>query len=355
MARFIGDYQKVAGIHESGTYAQMYKSGANLTGSAYWIGQVTEHSIDDNQNYAPDRYMGTSKRTFDSITDGPRDVTGTLTYHPHDVRLLFYAIGTTVDNSGATLTTAEHSVSEIASNVRQTAYTSGTGRIPAPMSFSLEDSKQSEGTGRNFNRDVNGCVINTATLTLTPGEKASMEINYIAERVLHHSGATVNLINSGGQALTPYMWDDCLLTLGGQGAANNFGSPIDTAKSISLEINKNMTAPHYLNGSRVIASPYEGQRDYILSVTLDLDGKDADWLYTKYFRNGSSFTGNLDMNADVTALGSKHVHLEFSGCRILSMDNPSDANVDVTETTMEIQIQNVTGSAWDRTHKYNPW
>ena len=342
MARFIGDQNKIVGIHESGTYA----STGGMAGSTFWIGQVTDHSIDDAENYISDRYMGTGKRTFDTIEQGPDDATGTLSYHPHDMRLLFYAIGSIVEVSGATASTCTHAVSEVNSDVWQSPFTSGTDTHPAPMSFTLEDSKQSPGTGRNFIRTPKGCVINTATLTLSQGEKATMDIDYVAEKVYPSSGTTTTLVNSGTQALTPYMWNDTLLTLA--------GSVMDTAKDISLEVNTNANAPHYINGSRTVGVPYGRNKDYTLNVTMDLDGQDAMWLYEEYYKGGSTFNGTLDMNADITAVGSKHTTLIMSGCQITSMDNPSSADADTTETTIEIRPETMAGSVWDRTALYNP-
>jgi len=347
MARFIGDQNKVVGIHESGTYAHNCAGADGVAGSTFWIGQVTENSIDDAENYSDDRYMGTGKRTYDTMEQGPKDDTGTLTFHPHDMRMLFYAIGSIVEVSGATLTTCTHAVSEVNSDVWQSPFISGTDTHPAPMSFTIEDSKQSVGTGRNFVRTIKGTVNNTTTLTLSQGEKATMDVDYIAEHIIPSSGTTTTLVNSGTQYLTPYMWDDCLLTLA--------GSVMDTAKEISLEVNSYMNAPHYINGSKVIGVPYSSKKDYTLNVTMDLDGQDAMWLYEECYRGGSTFNANLDMNADITAVGSKHTTLIMSGCQVTSMDNPSSADADTTETSVEIRPQTVAGSVWDRTHKYNPW
>lgn len=292
--------------------------------------------------------MGTAKRNFDTMEQGPKDVTGTLSYHPHDMRLMFWAIGSTVEASGTSMAgTYTHGVTEVNSDVWQSPFTSGTDTHPAPMSFTIEDSKQSVGTGRNFIRTPKGCVVNTATLTLSQGEKATMDVDYIAQEAPFTSGTTTTLVNSGTQYLTPYMWNDSLLTLA--------GSTIDTAKEISLEVNNNMTAPHYINGSRVIGVPYAGNKDYTLSVTMDLDGQDAAWLYEKYYRGGSTFNGNLDMNADITAVGSKHTTLIMSGCQITSMENPSTADVETTETTVEIRPESMAGSVFDRTARYSPW
>lgn len=347
MARYIGDLQKIVGIHESGTYATQEAGANGAAGSTFWLGQVTDHSVDDKQGYTVDRYMGTGKRTFDTVTNGPRDVTGTLSLHPHDMRLLFFAIGSIVEVSGATATTCTHAVTEVNSDVWCSPFTSGTNLMSAPMSFSLEDSKQSPGTGRNFNRSINGCVINTATLTLSQGEKAKLDVDYIAQNLVIGSCTTTTLVNSGTSALIPYMWDNCLFTMA--------GSVMDTAKEIIFEINTNMKAPHYVNGSRVIGVPYEGVKDYLLKIKMDLDGNDAMWLYEDKFRNGTSFNATLDMNADVVATGSKHTTIVFSGCRIFNMGNPSNADVDTTETDVEIIPQTVAGSAWDTTHRYLPW
>ena len=42
MARYIQDQNKVALLHESGTYA-------NASGNGVWLGEVTENSIDDSE------------------------------------------------------------------------------------------------------------------------------------------------------------------------------------------------------------------------------------------------------------------------------------------------------------------
>lgn len=88
MGRFISDSNKIALLHESGTYA-------NTSGNGVWLGEVTDHSIDDAENKLENRYLGTSSRSFGSFDQGPRDVTGTLTYNAQNFRLPFFAIGST--------------------------------------------------------------------------------------------------------------------------------------------------------------------------------------------------------------------------------------------------------------------
>lgn len=335
MPRYIADQNKVLGIYESGTYA------VPMTGSSFWFGQVTEHSLDEAENVLINRFLGTSDRNIDKMDDGPRDVTGTLTYNPQDMRLVFYAIGSFIDASGAGGVSSEHYVTEINSNVQQSAFTSGTGALNAPVSFTIEDSKQAAGTGRNFVRTVKGVVPNVVTITAIQGEKVQITVDYIAENVLESSGATTAVTED---TTRPFLWSDATVTLGGIGA--NVGSVMNTAKEVSLEINQNRTGPHYLNGSRVIGVPFNGMRDYTLSVTMDLDADDADMLYNEFFKAGSEFHAEFDLNGDVIATGSKHATLYMSGCRITSMENPSTVE-GTTESTIEIRPTSLTGSAWE--------
>ena len=88
MTRYQSDQNKVVLVHESGTYG--VTSGAANIG--IWVGQVTDHSIEDSEGLIVDRYLGNLSRSYGTITQGPQDVTGTLTMHPQDMRLLFWAI-----------------------------------------------------------------------------------------------------------------------------------------------------------------------------------------------------------------------------------------------------------------------
>lgn len=334
MARYISDQNKVVLIHESGTYSA-------VSGAGQWIGQVTENSISDAENKLENRYLGTATRSYDLMEQGPRDVTGTLTYHAQDMRLPFWAIGSVVD--GGTGSKCTHIVSQINTNVWQSAFTSGTGKLNAPISFTIEDSKQSPSTGRNFLRTVNGVVPNAVTITATQGEKVQVAVDYIGQTVTASSGTTTSVTE---ESVKPYLWSSTSLTLG--------GSTMSTIKELSFEINNNVEAPHYLNGSRDISVPYPQNRDYTLNLTMDLDGTDADRLYNSFYKSNTAFNGTLDFNQDVTAVGSQHSVFVLSGCKITSMEIPS-AIEGATETTIEIRPQNVTGSSWDRTAKYNPW
>lgn len=327
MARYQHDQNKVVLLHESGTYS-------TASGNGVWLGEVTEHSIDDNENKLVNKFLGTASRSYDSIDQGPRDVTGTLTYNAQNFRIPFWTIGSNVDGSSGTNTF--HNTSQVDSDVWQSPFTSGTGQLNAPISFTLEDSKQSAGTGRNFVRTINGIVPNTTTITASQGEKITVGVDYVGQTLTVSSGTTTAITQD---TIKPYLWSSATLTLG--------GSSIDTAKEVTLEINQNIEAPHYLNGSRDISVPFAQNRDYTLSVTLDLDGEDADFLYNEYFKSNGTFNGVLDFDQDSTT-GSQHAVFAMSGCKIMSMENPS-MNEGVVESTIEIKPQNITGSEWTST------
>ena len=277
MARYIADQNKVALLHESGTYS--VASGA--AGVGIWIGEVTEHTINDVENKLENKYLGTATRSYDSFELGPRDVTGTLTYNTQDMRLPFFAIGSTVD--GTSGPNVQHWTTQVNTNLRQSAFTSGT--LNPPISFTLEDSKQSVGTGRNFVRTIKGVVPNTSTITATQGEKIVVAVDYVGQTLVASSGTTTTITQDTKK---PYLWDSSSITVN--------GSVLQTAKEISLEINQNVEAPHYLNGSRDISVPFMGNREYTMIV--------------------------------------------LSGCNITSFDNPSTVE-GLTESTMEIRPKDI--------------
>jgi hypothetical protein len=331
MARFIGDQNKVVILFESGTYG-------STSGTGIWPGQVAESIIDDNEGKIEERYLGTLTRNFNQIDQGPRDVTGKLTYAPQDMRLVFWAIGSVVDTSG---TNFSHRVSLINTDVRQNGYTSGT--LNPPMSFTIEDSKQSTGTGRNFIRTVNGCIPNVTVLDLKPKERASVEMDYIGQTLTYSSGTTTTVAEVVNK---PYLWSSATLQLN--------GSSITTVKGIKLKIDQKTEAPHYLNGSRDISVPFQKNRFVTLDADLDLDGNDADMLYNTLYKNNGSFNGILDLNQDNATAGSQHTAFTLSGCRIMRMDAPSKDD-GVNESKVEINVQSITANSWDRIGSYNPW
>jgi hypothetical protein len=331
MGRFVSDQNKVLMIHESGTYSV-------VSGNGYWIGQVSNNDISDEEGKIEDRYLGANTRSFVSVTNGPRDVKGTISFYPQDMRFLSWAIGSVVDVSG---TNSTHLATQIQNNVMQSPFTSGTNRLSAPISFTLEDSKTSAGTGNNFIRTINGCVIDSMRLIASQGEKVNVEVDYIGQTLNFTSGNTTSVT---ALTNTPYLWNNCSLVIS--------GTTIQTAKEITFEVSHNMEAPHYLNGSRDISVPFPKNRDNRLSITLDLSSPDSALLYNLY-KNNSMFNSTFDLNADSTA-GSQHTIISLSGCYVNLMSNPSALEGPV-ESTVDIICPIVIGSVFDRVSAYNPW
>lgn len=333
MARYISDQNKVVLLHESGTYAV-------TSGNGYWLGEVTENSIDDNENKIEDRYLGTASRSFGDYEQGPRDVTGTLTYNVQNFRIPFWGVGSTYDSSGPN---AFHSATQVDTNARQNAYTSGP--LNPPMSFTLEDSKQSPGTGRNFVRTINGVVPGTVTISAAQGEKVNVSVDYLGQTLTSSSGTTTSLTEDTSR---PYLWSSASLTVA--------GSNLTTVKDVSLEINNNIQGPHYLNGSRDIGVPFPQNREIMLSVTMDLDGTEADFLYNDLFKSNNSFNAVLDFDQDAST-GSQHATFTLSGCVINTFENPSTIE-GTTESTIEIKPQDVSAVEYTSSassSKFNPW
>ena len=336
MARFVSDMNKVLGIYESGTYGTKFGGGSGV----FWIGEVTSHSITHEETLTPIRYLGGTGRGVDTYEQGAKDVGGTLTYHPQDMRLVFFTIGSVFSVSGTAGVNCVHTATTLNSDSWQCPFASGTGQLNAPTSFTIEDSKQSAGTGRNFIRTLNGVVLNTTTVRGTQGGRIEVTVDYNAQGINHTSGATTSVTPMTERS---YLWSDGTISM-----SDDEGnvSGLDTIKEVSLEIANGLTAPHYLNGSRTIGAPFVGNRELTMSLTMDLDGEDADMLYRKFYIGGSPFHMEWDLNGDVIALGSKHTEFFLSGCYITSMDNPSTIEGPI-ESTIEIKAGSINAIAYD--------
>ena len=330
MSRFVSDQNKVLGIFESGTYASPLRDTVT-TGSSFWFGQVTENTIDDDEGTIESRFLGTGNRNFDQLVPGPRNVTGTTEFNPQNMRMLFWAIGSTQSVSGLN---SEHSVSEINLDVRQNPYTSGT--FNPPISFTLEDSKQSIGVGRNFIREVRGVTPNKVALTMTQSEKAKISMDWIGQTLLFKSGATTTLTEVEGR---PYLWNHGTLTIN--------GSIINTVKETVYTIDNSIEPQHYMNGSRDIAVPQVMNRIHTVDVTLDWEGTQSEMLYNEFYKGGSVFNLTLDMNADgVGDAGSQHTILYMSGCFMASTPGIPSPAEGLNEVSLIIRPETVAGSEW---------
>ncbi len=329
MSRFVADQNKVLGLFESGTYA------VPLVGSSFWFGQVLDNTIDDNEGTIESRFLGTGDRNFDQLVPGPRNVTGITEFNPQNMRMLFWAIGSTQSVSGAN---SVHSVSEINLDVGQSPFTSGT--FNPPISFTLEDSKQSLGTGRNFIREVRGVTPNKVALTMTQSEKAKMTMDWIGQTLLFKSGATTALTEVAGR---PYLWNHGTLTIN--------GSVINTVKETVYTIDNSIEPQHYMNGSRDIAVPQLMNRIHTVDLTLDWEGTQSEMLYNEFYKGGSIFNMTLDMNADGTGdAGSQHATIYMSGCFMASTPGIPSPAEGLNEVTLIIRPETVTGSEWSSTN-----
>ena len=272
------------------------------------------------------------------MEQGPRDYTGKLTYRTQDMRIWGFGMGSILDTSG---TNSTHVLSEIDNDVRQSAFTSGT--LNPSMSFTLEDSKIVTGTGKNFVRTINGVIPQKMTLKIKQGQPVVTELDYVAQAVTYSSGATTPFTSVGSNR--PFLWADGTLTIG--------GSVTLTAKEIDFDLDQSTEAPHYINGSRVISVPFNTNRNYTVSVTLDTDSESVKPFYDQFFLGGSSFNVTLDLNSDAKAgvTGSQHAIISMSGCRMFDVSIPSPAE-GVVEQTLTIRPQTVSITEYNQVVKY---
>ena len=187
------------------------------------------------------------------------------------------------------------------------------------------------------------------TINIPQGEIVNVETTYIGQTLAYGSGATTSVTEI--TASRPYLWSDTTVTLA--------GSTISNAKNITFEINNNLVGPHYLNGSRDVAVPFFGNKDYTLTLTADMDS-DLAWLYREYHKSGSVFNGTLDLNADTaTAIGnitagSQHAIFTMSGCVVTSFSLPSTDD-EVNEAEIEIRPKNVSAVEYHKATLFNPF
>lgn len=329
MAREIGDQNTVLMIHESGTYA-------SASGTGQWIGLVTGHTINEEMGVIPLRYAGTSTRNVDQFIDGPKDYTGTFTYQPQDWGMLFFALGSIVDAGSPSPYT--HVASELNSNA-SSAFTSGTLN-PFP-SFTIEDSHTVVGTGLNFVRTAVGCTVNTLSISAAQGEPVSVEVGYVAQNVNFSSGAATAVT---ADTVRPFMWKDVTVHIPS-------GTVYEATKSVNINVNNNLSPPHYLNGSEVIAPPIPLNRDYEVSLTLDAASERTKTLWDQYFKGGSTF--NM-IASFIASAGSRTMAVTFSGCKVIDMDSPS-VREGVNEQTVTIRPTTGVVTSDSLNQRWAPW
>ena len=323
MTKYYADQNQLSFLYESGTYA-------NESGTRQWIGLVQENTVDENTNNISIRYQGSTDRNVDAFADGNRDVTGTFTYYPQDWKFLGMAIG----SNSETATAGSHVFTE--TNSDDVNYAVADQSL---STFTLEDTKKHGTTGSNFIRTLNGCMIDSYTITATQGDLVSCEVGYMAQNSVFTSGAVTAVTPT---TTAPYKYDDVQLQIPS-------GIVVDNATEITLTINNNMEPGHYLNGSSVIQEPLPQNRDYELTTTVTMDADNAKTFYENYFLGGSTF------NSMVQAIGTPgSLFLIMSGCKITDMETPSPVE-GIHEQSITIVPQHVSATVEDATADYNAW
>ena len=67
MSRYLNDQNKVVLLMESGTYS-------STSGNGFWLGQVQDHEIDDQEGKMQHHYLGTATRSFNDIDLGETNI-----------------------------------------------------------------------------------------------------------------------------------------------------------------------------------------------------------------------------------------------------------------------------------------
>lgn len=330
MSRLVSDQNQAGFFFESGLYAS--PTGLALQS----FGLVQNHAIDENENIIAERHLGGASRNVGQFINGPQDYTGTVTYYPQDWKMLVFALGSNVD---ATTGSSVHTISETNSGDRN-AFTSGT--LCPFVSFTIEDAQQiTLPTGLNFVRTLNGCNLNNYSISASQGDIIECEVEYMAQNETFSSGTGTTLTVS---SLKPFLWHHGQFHLPS-------GTTFQQVKSFDFSINNNLEGPHYINGSRVIATPAPLNRDYEFAITLDAVGGDTKTLYKTYFEGGSTFNSMME----VTDTSTRKLFIVMSGCRMMDMDAPTPNEGAINEQTWTIQPQSVSAIATDAVAKYNPW
>ena len=333
--RFIGDSVSASFLWESGTYSV-------VSGARQWIGMVQEGTVDESTNVIPVRYLSTATRNVSQWVDGAKDVAFNFSYFPQDWRMLVFALGSNVDAGSPSPYT--HVISEV-NSASGGLHTSGT--MNPFTSYQLELAHKGGATGENFIRTLIGCNTNSLTINASQGEIISVDVEGIAQDAVTTSGA-ITLATE--DTTRPFMWRDVKVHIPS-------GTVIPEVKQMSFSVNNNMEAPHYLNGSQVIAPPIPLGRDYEVSLTLDATSENTKTFHESYFLGGSMLnqgTGSeFNMMIEINAsAGSRDAFFVLSGCKMLDLELPNPIE-GVTETSLTIRPKNCIVNVNDATQIYN--
>lgn len=335
MARYLNDQAKVVLLHESGTYGI-------ASGNGVWPGQVQSHSIPEKENIIETRYLGQGNRNVGQFNPGPIDVTGNLTLFAQDWRFLGLALGSITTTSGTAQTgNYRYDLSEVNSNARFNAYTSGT--LNPFISFTLEESRTGQIANQNSMRTIKGCNVDEFQLKIRQSDPVVQEVKFIGQSGSWFSGTSTTVTADTDR---PYLWSDAVFSL--PDAATQ-----ESVKELTFSIKNNFVAPHYVNGSRVIQIPYPLNRDYKVEVTQDLDSSVVGSIYQNFYKGGSQFNAVLDLNNTFNT-GSNHLTITFSGCKMEQVEIPAQVG-GISEITYSFVPGSVSAIAHDNKAGYTAW
>lgn len=334
MAIYVRDNNQVVFLFESGLYAQ----ASGLSGN--WIGLVTSHQVSEKEGMIEVRYAGTSSRNFGQLINGPEDYEATLSYHPQNFRMWSFALGSFNNISG---TTNQHIVTELNSDGRY-PFTSGTTQLTNFPSFTIKDSKKSyEGDGKHYIRTLAGAVIDKITMTATRNEVIKTDVVYKAQSLVNGSKATDIFNISDADTTRPYIWSDVTFQLPS-------GTSMNEINEIKYEIENNVEARHYVNGSRNVQAMVPTARNHTLSLKLDSNSSWAK-VFSDFYQQGSVFNAQLLLTQNsATEYGA----FTFSGCKIVDLSNPTEVE-GIDEVTLSIRPQTVTITGSDSVRLYSAY
>ena len=324
---FVTDQNKVTFLYESGTYAVASGTSGN------WIGLITSHEAEEAENVIEVRYTGAGNRNFGQLINGPKDYTGTITFYPQDFKMFYFALGSCVDVSGTS--TSRHLISELNNDGRAVAYSDQLNIMP---SFTIVDSKKHPTDGLSHVRQYKGCVVDTLSLKAANGEVLECELGYNAQSMLLGSKTTDIISTLNEDTSRPYIWSDCILTVG--------GTVMNEVNEINLSIENSNEVRHYVNGSKVAQAFVPTNRNYSLELTMDPNSNWAKKL-NDFYQEGSVF--NVSLAATISA--TENATFIMSGCKITEASLPS-ANEGIDEASVTIQPQTMIIAGSDTSYRY---
>ena len=342
MARMVGTQNQVVWLFESGTFA-------NASGNG-WPGLVQSINAVPTEGTYNERYLGGAGRDTDLFFQGPQSFNVSMVSHPQHFRHLAWAAGSNVDAGSPSPYT--HVITPIDNNV-QTAFTSGP--LNPFLSFGLEESNATPGTGTNWVRTFKGAVVNTYELTGTMGEILTETITSIAVSGAWSSGAptTFNAFTYGTGTLgsitdRPYVFNDVTVQIP-SGAANIY----ETLTGFSFKLSNSLETRFYMTGSRTPAAPQPTYRDITLDLTFDAQSERAKTLYETYYAGGSEFNTMLFIAAG--GAGSRDCAIILSGCRIMdNFESPLQRD-GINPNTIYIMAKDMVANVNDLVQRYNPY